>query len=98
MCGVMAVALGLALGAPGVAQAHDSRFVEDVKVLQTWHGEAGGYLGWAVSELNDIDHDGVTDVIAGEPSARSSAGTTWVYSGRTGRTLFRFDGAPGDQQ
>src|SRR3954454_21052424 len=98
MRGVMAAALGLALAAPAGAAAHDSRFGEDVQVLQTWHGEANGYLGWAVSELKDVDRDGVTDVIAGEPNARGFSGTTWVYSGRTGRTLFRFDGAPGDRQ
>jgi len=93
-------ALGLALYAPASAVAHDSNgFVErDVRVLQTWHGVSGGYLGWAVSELTDIDRDGVTDVIAGEPYANSQAGVTWVFSGRTGRTLHRFPGAPGDFQ
>ena len=58
----------LALALPAAAQA-DKGFVEpDVRVLQTWHGAAGGYFGWAVSELQDVDRDGVTDVISGEPS------------------------------
>ena len=86
-------ALGLALGAPGNGFAE-----RDVKVLQTWHGQAGGYFGWAVSELDDIDRDGVTDVITSEPYANATAGITWVLSGRTGRRLFHFEGAPGDFQ
>jgi len=89
MRAVMVAALGLALIAPAGASANG--FVEDVRVLQEWHGTPGGNFGWAVSELQDIDHDGVTDVIVGEPSA----GRTWVFSGRTGRTLHRFDGAAG---
>src|SRR3954452_24101067 len=90
-------ALGLALGAPAAAQ--DNGFAErDVRVLQTWHGQPNGYFGWAVSELDDIDHDGVTDIITSEPYANATAGTTWVLSGRTGRRLFRFDGGPGDYQ
>jgi hypothetical protein len=97
MRGVMLMALAVALAAPAAAQATDDRFVEDVRVLREWHGEPNGYFGWAVSELEDIDRDGVTDVITSEPFARSAAGTTWVLSGRTGRTLHRFDGAPGDQ-
>ena len=89
MRAVMVAALGLALAAPAVASANG--FVEDVRVLQEWHGTPGGNFGWAVSELEDIDHDGVTDVIVGEPSTN----TTWVFSARTGRTLHRFDGAAG---
>src|SRR3954470_367699 len=77
-----------ALGAPG----------HDVQVLHTWHGEPNGYFGWAVSELKDIDRDGVTDVISGEPNARGFSGTTWVYSGRTERLIWRFDGQPLDRQ
>ncbi len=86
-------AVGLALGAPS------SGFAEhDVKVLQTWHGQSGGYFGWGVSELADIDRDGVTDIITSEPYANATAGVTWVLSGRTGKRLFRFPGAPGDYQ
>jgi hypothetical protein len=97
MRGVMVAALALALAAPASAAANNG-FVEDVKVLGTFHGDPDGYFGWAVSELDDVDHDGATDWIAGEPQARGFSGTTWVYSGRTGRVLFRFDGAPLDQQ
>src|SRR3954452_12688756 len=97
MRGVMLATVVLALGAPATAAA-DNGFVEDVHVLHTWHGEPNGYFGWAISELEDVDHDGVTDVISGEPNARGFSGTTWVFSGRTGRQIFRFDGRPGDRQ
>jgi hypothetical protein len=86
-------ALGLALGTPANGFAE-----RDVKVLQTWHGQPNGYFGWAVSELADIDRDGVTDIITSEPYANATAGITWVLSGRTGRRLYRFDGAPADYQ
>jgi hypothetical protein len=75
----------------------DDGFVEDVKVLREFHGEPNGYFGWAVSELTDIDRDGVTDWITSEPMT-PSGGTTFVFSGRSGRMLHRFPGAAGDQQ
>ena len=57
------------------------------------------YFGWAVSELGDVDRDGVKEAIVGEPFSGpdASTGTTYVYSGRTGRLIYRFDGAAGDQ-
>ena len=67
-------------------------------MIHTFAGEPGGYLGWTVSELTDVDGDGVTDLIAGEPDAAGAAGRTWVWSGRTGGVLHRFDGAPGDNR
>ena len=73
-------------------------FVEPVRVIHTFTGVQDGYLGWAVSELADIDGDGVTDLIAGEPNTPDAAGNTWVYSGRTGGVLHKFAGAPGDNQ
>src|SRR4051812_12885045 len=81
---------------PATAAANDG-FVEDVKVLREFHGEPGGSFGWAVSELDDIDRDGVTDWITSEPFA-ASGGTTWVFSGKSGRPLHRFPGQAGDQQ
>ena len=93
--GVALAALGLALGAPAATASPSSGFVEHVRVLHAWHGEPNGYLGWAVSELADIDGDRATDVIISEPNT-PSGGTTWVYSGRSGRLIHRFDGASGD--
>ena len=99
--GLTLAVASLALGAPAGAAAHDGSdgFAErDVRVLQTWHGQPNGYFGWAVSELADIDRDGVTDIITSEPYANATAGITWVFSGRTGRAIYHFDGAPGDYQ
>ncbi len=88
--------LGLALVAPATAAASKG-FVERVKVLHEWHGEPNGYLGWAVSELEDIDRDRVTDLILSEPST-PDGGRTWVYSGRSGKLIHRLPGALGDDQ
>jgi hypothetical protein len=93
---VALVTLGLALAAPAAAAASNG-FVENVRVLHEWHGEANGYLGWAVSELTDVDRDDVTDLIFGEPNT-TDGGHTWVYSGRTGRLIYRLPGALGDDQ
>ena len=94
-------AIGLMLvAAPGAAGS--GTFVEPVTVLHTFTGPApgqGGYFGWAVSELRDVDHDGVTDVIIGEPQLTAAGpGRTWVYSGRTGRLIYRFHGVGSDAQ
>ena len=94
--GVVLATLGLALAAPATAVADDG-FVEPVRVLHSWHGEPNGYFGWAVSELTDIDHDRVTDLIISEP-ATADGGRTWVYSGRSGRRIYRLPGEPGDFQ
>jgi hypothetical protein len=70
--------------------------------VHTWRGDQSGErFGWAVSELRDVDRDRVTDVIIGAPLHRDAAGTmaghTDVRSGRTGRLLYRFEGAPEDR-
>jgi FG-GAP-like repeat/FG-GAP repeat len=76
-------------------------FVQPVHVLHTFHGPTtgkGAYFGWAVSELRDVDGDGVTDVVVGEVDGGSKQrGRVWVYSGRTGRLLFRRSGRAGEQ-
>jgi len=88
------LALAAALAGPAAAGAG---FVEPVTVLQTWHGTGGGF-GWAVSELGDVNGDGVTDAISGEPFANGNAGLTYVLSGKTGAQLYLLPGAPGDLQ
>src|SRR5690349_535086 len=52
------------------------------------------YYGWAASPLKDVDGDHANDFIVGEPF--SDGGSTYVYSGRTGRLIYRYDGASGD--
>jgi hypothetical protein len=96
--GAALLTLALALGAPAGAQAHnDNGFVEHVRVLHEWHGTPGAFFGWAVSELADVDRDHATDLIIGEPGT-ADGGTTYVYSGRTGRLIYRLPGAVGDFQ
>jgi hypothetical protein len=87
-----ALAAALALAAPAAATAG---FKEPVKVLWQHTGNPNAYFGWAVAPLADVNRDGADDAIIGEPGA--DQGTTWVYSGRTGALLRRFDGQPGDQ-
>jgi hypothetical protein len=100
VAGLALLSAALAVGASGAGGS----FVEhDVRVLQEFDSNgpapAGSYFGWAVSELGDVDRDGVKEAIVGEPGSGSDSatGTTYVYSGRTGRLIYRFDGAPGDQ-
>jgi hypothetical protein len=87
-----ALAAALALAAPAAANAG---FKEPVKVIWQHTGAEGGYYAWGVAPLEDLDRDGADEVLTGEPYP--DAGTTWVQSGRTGRTLHRIDGKPGDQ-
>ena len=82
-----AVLLGLV--APGTA-------------VHTFAGDqAGERFGWAVSELSDIDRDGVREAVVGAPRHRNAAGQVVghadVYSGRTGRLIYRFEGEPDDR-
>jgi hypothetical protein len=71
-------------------------FVEPATVLWSHHVEPGSSFGWAVSELGDIDHDGVQEAIVGAPFAHDGAGTAWVYSGRTGTQIYELRGQAAD--
>ncbi len=100
---VTALAVLSAALAVGASGAGGSFVEQDVKVLHEFDSSgpapAGSYFGWAVSELGDVDGDGVEEAIVSEPynGADTSTGTAYVYSGRTGRLLHRFDGEAGDQ-
>lgn len=96
MRGLMAATVALALAAPATAMA-DNGFVEPTRVLRVFHGDPGGAFGWAVAELEDIDRDGVTDWITSDPGA-AGGGVTYVFSGKSGKPLYRFPGQAGDQQ
>jgi hypothetical protein len=88
--------LATALVATQVAGAA-GQFVEPVRVLYTVQGTTPpnncntACFGWAGSELGDVDRDHTGDWITSEPF--TDTGSTYVYSGRTGRELYRFDGA-----
>jgi hypothetical protein len=75
-------------------------FVEpNVRVLHEFDGQPpSASFGWAVSELGDVDGDRVQEAIVGEPSNGPDAatGSAYVFSGRTGKQLYRFDGVAGD--
>lgn len=70
-------------------------FVDDDPVRYVL-ADDGPYYGWAVSELEDVDGDGVTDWITGSIGADGWSGFAQVVSGADGTELFRFPGAPGD--
>jgi len=96
--GLGVLAAAFAVGASGAG----GTFVEPgVHVLHQFDGAgpAGtAFFGWAVSELGDVDGDHVGEAIVGEPfnGPNNDSGSTYVFSGHTGRLLYRFDGAPGD--
>ena len=76
-------------------------FVEDVRVLHEWDGEAAGdQFGWIARVIGDVDGDGVNDFVTSAPTkdlGGENAGRIYVYSGRTGALLWSVDGAPGDE-
>ena len=94
---IAAVVLATSTAAAGAS----GTFVQPVHVLHTFHGPTtgqGAYFGWAVSELRDVNGDGVTDAVIGEVDGGAKMqGRVWVYSGRTGHLLFRRSGRPGEQ-
>jgi hypothetical protein len=91
----------LALPTFATGASASGTFLQPVHVLHTFHGPTtgkGAFFGWAVSELRDVNGDGVTDIVIGEVDGGSkSQGRVWLYSGRTGRLLFRRSGRAGEQ-
>ncbi|MCL4820786.1 MAG: FG-GAP repeat protein [Vicinamibacteria bacterium] len=76
-------------------------FVEPVKVIREWRGEAAGdQFGWIARNVGDVDGDGVADVVTSAPTKDvngAGAGRVYLYSTKGGRLLWTADGAPGDQ-
>lgn len=76
-------------------------FVEDVKMLHEWRGEAGNdQFGWIARAIGDVDADGAADFVTSAPghaSGGASAGRIYVYSSRTGKLLWKADGRAGDR-
>ena len=71
---------------------------KDAALLWEAHGMPGDGLGWSVAGAGDVNADGYPDVIAGACSAKEDAGSAFVYSGRDGSLLWRFDGSRGTGQ
>ncbi len=73
-------------------------FVEPVKVIREWRGEAAGdQFGWIARNIGDVDGDGVTDIVTSAPTHGQHAGRIYVYSVGTGKLLWSADGRPGDE-
>jgi hypothetical protein len=53
-------------------------------------------LGHAAS-IGDVDGDGVTDAIVGDPGADDRSGVVWVISGKTGAILRTYAGSAGQR-
>jgi len=66
--------------------------------VQLWRfdGLAGDKLGYSVDGAGDVDGDGFADLIVGAPRADPNglllAGSAFVFSGKTGTKIWRFDG------
>ena len=81
---------------PAAADFEDP-FVEDVKILREWDGEAANdQFGWIARPIGDVDRDGVTDIVTSAPGGPAAAGRVYLYSTKSGRLLWKVDGKPGD--
>ncbi|MEZ4584875.1 MAG: FG-GAP-like repeat-containing protein [Gemmatimonadales bacterium] len=77
-------------------------FVEPVRVIHEWVGEAkGDQYSWIARGIGDVDGDRATDIVTSAPTFGSGGGPTgpgkvYVYSGRSGKELWAATGQPGD--
>jgi len=85
---------------PSAAQ-FENPFVEPVKIIREWRGEASGdQFGWIARNIGDVDGDGVNDIVTSAPThgaQGTNAGRIYVYSVGSGRLLWTADGMPSDQ-
>ncbi len=79
-----ALAMGTMAWAPHANDAHTAYVVE----------RPGSYYGWAISELDDVDGDGITDWVAGGILHGGFDGSVEIRSGATGALLVRRTGDP----
>jgi hypothetical protein len=74
---------------------------EKVVVIREWIGEGpGDQFGWIARPLGDVDGDGVEDFVTSAPSVHAGgkdAGRVYVYSTKTGKLLWKADGAAADE-
>jgi hypothetical protein len=76
----------------------DQPFVEPVKIIREWRGEAAGdQFGWIARNIGDVDGDGIPDIVTSAPTHDGHAGRIYVYSVGSGKLLWSADGKPGDE-
>ncbi len=87
-----AALLASAIGGPANAARPP---IQGAPLLYALHGDRTTVnFGWAISELRDVDGDGATDLITGDPF-RGDGPQAYVYSGATGDPLFTWTGPVG---
>ncbi len=74
---------------------------ENVRLIREWDGETtGDQFGWIARSLGDVDGDGVADFVTSAPGwagTGKDAGRVYVYSTKTGKLLWKVDGAPAEE-
>lgn len=69
--------------------------IQGAPVLFSLHGDATTVnFGWAIAEVHDIDGDGVTDLVTGDPF-RGDGPQAYVYSGASGALIYTWTGPAG---
>ncbi len=86
---------------PAPFRTGNDAFLEDVRVLHEWTGETPGeQFGWVTRKVGDLDGDGVIDFASTAPTRRTNgpnSGHVAVYSSRSGKRLFAWDGKRNEQ-
>ncbi len=98
--GVDDFAIGAPSASPGEIQDAGSVYVYSgatAELLYRWDGTSRfDAFGSAIGGGDDVDGDGVPDIVVGAPGASPSgvrgAGSAFVFSGATGELLLRLDG------
>ena len=77
-------------------------FVEKVKVIHQWQGEAkGDQFSWIARSIPDVDGDGVREIVTSAPTQGASGqtpgpGRVYLYSGRSGKLEWAVTGEAGE--
>jgi hypothetical protein len=83
------------------AEEFERPFVESVRILREWRGEAANdQFGWIARNIGDVDGDGVNDIVVSAPTHGtdgSHSGRIYVYSVGKNQLLWTADGRPGDE-